>query len=321
MKRYAVFAHYDSQQIVDDYVLYYLSELKTVVDEVVFVSDGSLSDREKEKLKQFTNIIISERHGEYDFGSYKRGIKVLEKKLSEGDQLVLCNDSVFGPFIPFKQIFDDMSHCDADMWGIIDSSIHDFLMSFFLVINSTAFLQDWFKEFFENVKQEVNKSDVVTKYEMGLSKLIVSKGQKWQSWFDTFELTKHKRSDLCSYLKEHNIPVKSFIPSKAKVNVYNDHNFYLQFMNFPFLKKLCFKDKSCFFPLYYKKVIKNYPCSLIERSVSRLYPSSTGRILTVLFYRYIKKIKKFVYQEKTTKSGTVLIKICRIPLGRRKVNV
>ena len=320
MKRYAVFAHYDAHQKIDDYVLYYLAELKTIADEIVFVSDGNISNDEKNKLKKFVHTIIAERHGEYDFGSYKRRLKILENKWSEGDQLILCNDSVFGPFIPFKQIFRDMSLCNAGMWGIIDSMDHNFLMSFFLVINSTVFLQDYFRTFFTNIKKESCKDDIVIKYEIGLSKLIISKGQKIESWLNTFELTKYTRSDLSSFLTEHNIPVNC-VPPKAKISVYDDQNFYLQFMNFPFLKKLLFNDKTCFFPIYYKKIIKKYPCLLIEESVKRLYPSINHNILLVWYHRNIKNIKRFLYQKKITKKNKIIIKICKIPFYSRKINI
>ena len=38
MKRAAVFAHYDKDKIIDDYVIYYLKSLKEIFDNIVFVS-------------------------------------------------------------------------------------------------------------------------------------------------------------------------------------------------------------------------------------------------------------------------------------------
>ena len=256
----------------------------------------------------------------FDIDNLEKELKILENKWSEGDQLILCNDSVFGPFVPFKKIFNDMLLCKADMWGIIDFMNHNCLMSFFLVINSTVFLQDYFKTFFTKIKKESCKEDILIKYEIGLSKLIVSKGQKIESWLNTSELTKYTRSDLSAFLHTHNIPVNC-VPPKAQINVYDDQNFYLQFMNFPFLKKLLFNDKTCFFPIYYKKIIKNYPCSLIENSVKRLYPLINHSILFVWYYRNIKNINRFLYQKKITRNNKILIKICKIPLYSRKITI
>ena len=38
MKRLAIFAHYDKDNIIDDYVIYYLKELKKSFETIIFVS-------------------------------------------------------------------------------------------------------------------------------------------------------------------------------------------------------------------------------------------------------------------------------------------
>lgn len=73
MNRYAIFAHYDSDNKIEDYVFYYLKELKTVCDYIIFVSDSNLPQNQTVKLDELVDEKIIGRHGEYDFGSYKRG--------------------------------------------------------------------------------------------------------------------------------------------------------------------------------------------------------------------------------------------------------
>ena len=38
MNRVAIFAHYDKKNIIDDYVIFYILELKKIANEVIFVS-------------------------------------------------------------------------------------------------------------------------------------------------------------------------------------------------------------------------------------------------------------------------------------------
>ena len=52
MKRLCVFAHWDRDNIIDDYVIYYLKALKQVVSTLVFVSDCDLPLKELEKLQK-----------------------------------------------------------------------------------------------------------------------------------------------------------------------------------------------------------------------------------------------------------------------------
>ncbi|MHC4553668.1 MAG: rhamnan synthesis F family protein, partial [Planctomycetota bacterium] len=98
-KRLAIFAGYDGKGQIHDYVVYYLKELKKVAD-IVFVSDNHFT---AESLAPIQDLIIHSiclPHGEYDFGSYKRGYCWAKETglLDEYDSLIFCNDSVFGPF-------------------------------------------------------------------------------------------------------------------------------------------------------------------------------------------------------------------------------
>lgn len=118
--RVAVFASYDKDNIIQDYVVYYLSELKKVSEKIIFVADCNYSVDELGKIKHLANEIISKRHGEYDFGSYKRGFFKAKELgwLENCDELILCNDSCYGPIYDLKNIFYNMSLHKKDFWGI-----------------------------------------------------------------------------------------------------------------------------------------------------------------------------------------------------------
>ena len=73
MDKIAVFAHYDGDNIIKDYVIYYLKELNKIAQKIIFVSDCDLPQQELKKIENIVYHSIAHRHGEYDFGSYKRG--------------------------------------------------------------------------------------------------------------------------------------------------------------------------------------------------------------------------------------------------------
>lgn len=118
MKRVVVFAHYDKNNKIDDYVAYYLKSLKEVGCEVVFVSCCELDNSEIEKVKDYVIHSICEKHDEYDFGSYKRGFLYLKNFLNVYDELVFANDSCYGPIYPISEVFANMEKEDCDFWGI-----------------------------------------------------------------------------------------------------------------------------------------------------------------------------------------------------------
>ena len=95
-----IFAHYDKHNIVHDYVFHYLKELKNKLNAtIVFISNSKkLYKEDLNKLKNYCEIIAIRRGRGRDFASYYIGYKLIEKNLNEYDYLILCNDSVYGPF-------------------------------------------------------------------------------------------------------------------------------------------------------------------------------------------------------------------------------
>ncbi len=71
VRRVCLFAGYDPQGVVDDYVVAYVRELARHAD-VYYLADGEMPDPELARLAEHTEGAWAEPHGEYDFGSYSR---------------------------------------------------------------------------------------------------------------------------------------------------------------------------------------------------------------------------------------------------------
>ncbi len=72
-KNTAIYAGYSEDGTISDYVITYLKKLKKIAPNIVFVTDNQMSKRDLNKIRPYVNHIIAYRHGEYDWGSYKRG--------------------------------------------------------------------------------------------------------------------------------------------------------------------------------------------------------------------------------------------------------
>lgn len=177
MKRAAVFAHYDKDKIIDDYVIYYLKSLKEIFDNIVFVSCLEIPEEETAKLDGIADYVICENHNEYDFGSYKRGYFYLAANgLDEKfDELAFINDSCYGPLYPLKPVIEQVGDCD--FWGITRNlEWREHIQSFFMVFKKQVFKSEVFKDFMASIEEETDKLDIVTKYEIGLSRLLLENG-------------------------------------------------------------------------------------------------------------------------------------------------
>ena len=209
-KKYiAVFAHYDKHNIVDDYVLYYLENLKLIADKIIFVSDNNLPEIEQNKLQNLCHKVIAEKHGEYDFGSYKRGLEEAYKLSDEFDSIIIANDSCYGPLKPLVNIFQPMEYSDCDFWGLtVNQEIYlPHLQSYFLVFNKKIINSEIFRNFFRKVKCEDNKDDIIENYEIALTSEFINQGFKMDSFIKKiFEKNPILELDLFIFLMKNDFP-------------------------------------------------------------------------------------------------------------------
>lgn len=183
-KRLFIFAGYDKLGRVDATLTYYLRALSKLGD-IVFVMDNDLPDSELAHITQIPNVLYAkaQRHGEYDFGSYKRGYIWArdEKIFDKYDWVYLVNDSVFGPVFDLKPVLMDLESRGADFIGMVyntNPTMAAHIQSWFIGFNQKIISSDVFDEFITSVKHEREKSVIVFKYEIYLTQLLVQHGYK-----------------------------------------------------------------------------------------------------------------------------------------------
>ena len=185
--RIAIFASYSRDGAIADYVLYYLRGLKKVANCIVFVADCDLAAGEEEKLEGLVTYSKCERHGCYDFGSYRRGFEMAEQNgvLADADEVIFCNDSCYGPVTSFEKVFTEMDRKDCDFWGMAEShqmKIH--LQSYFLVFKKKVFQSNCFKDYVHSFKKQDNFWDYVDKYEINFAGYLSEAGFAFASYLD-----------------------------------------------------------------------------------------------------------------------------------------
>lgn len=173
--RIAIFASFNKNNRIADYVIYYLKALRKVADYIIFVSDNEVEESETTKLSEIVTVAICHRHGMYDFGSYRIGyFWALEHNLlNDASELVFVNDSCYGPVFPFEEIFAEMDRKTCDFWGLIDSyeQTHH-LLSFFLVFRRNVFTSRIFHNFVSSFIKQESFWDYVNLYERRFTEVL-----------------------------------------------------------------------------------------------------------------------------------------------------
>ena len=171
MKRLFLFAFYDPQGVVGEAALRYLEALRLLGD-IVLATDCDLRPGEAEKLATLVVSYQAARHGEYDFGSYKRAFR--QADLSGYDVVYLVNDSVVGPLHPLEPYLLRMEALGVDAFGLVlnPSRRGRHLQSWFIGLKPAVFQAPWFGEFLGGVVAVDRKEDVCILYENGLARLL-----------------------------------------------------------------------------------------------------------------------------------------------------
>ncbi|MDE1145406.1 MAG: rhamnan synthesis F family protein [Azospirillaceae bacterium] len=211
-RRVVLFAHFDRDGQVDDHVLYYLRGLRSVAERILFVSDGALMEGQAERLGDVAELVHAGRHGAYDFGSWQIAFRALGDDLALYDEVVVANDSCYGPVFPFAPVFQKMADDDCDFWGLTDGLVDGdtrYLTSNFLVFRRPVTAHADFAAFWAGVTRQPSKAAVCREYEIGLSQRLMALGFKPGRYLPHAFVAKELYSDVYfdEYLEAHQMPL------------------------------------------------------------------------------------------------------------------
>lgn len=226
MKRLCIYLIYDRQNMIDAYIDYMLSELKSCADHLVVVCNMTEIFCGLEILNRHADEIFYRENTGFDAGGFKEALcsYVGWEKVLEYDELILVNDSLFGPFKPMESIFKDMDERRVDFWGLAThasngTDILEHVQTYFLVVRSEMLHCIQFKNYWKDMPFYLNFSEVVRQHEVKFTPYFRSLGYSY---------------DVLADIKAND----------SKVNLSNNYMQYalisyelLKKRNFPFLKK------------------------------------------------------------------------------------
>lgn len=188
MNRLGIFVFYDKDGIVDDYIPYMLADIRENFNELVIVCNGKLTKEEHNKLSRFTSRIHIRENSGFDAMAYKLALTEYcgWEEVYKYDSICLFNDTFFGPFYPFSEVFQKMEAKDLDFWGLSqDPNPNLHIQYYFVVIEKSMLQSEYFRKYWENFdSSKFTFSEVVEKHEWFFTKLFENYGFKWGTYID-----------------------------------------------------------------------------------------------------------------------------------------
>jgi len=170
---HAVYAHYDREGAIHDYVVEQVRQLAGAGFRVTFVSNARrMSEEAVAAVRPFCREMIWRRNLGLDFGAYKDGIAAIGD-LGACDRLALMNDSIYGPFFPLREVLNAANPAVCDLWGITDSWDGNYhVQTYFVLFFKRALASPAFAKFWRRLPYVNNKSWVVKNCEVKLSQSL-----------------------------------------------------------------------------------------------------------------------------------------------------
>lgn len=279
LSRLGIFVFFDPQGIVDDYIIYLLRSLRPYFSRMITISNTDLNQTGKDRLLQYSDDLLIRENQGLDAAAYKEGLISFcgWEEAEKYDEVVLMNDTFFGPIGSFEDMFAEMSRRDLDFWGM-SAGYHsldawkrmkkgvfpDHIQTFFVAFRKNMVCTEAFRSYWENY--DGTKTDfisVVTSHEVVMTKHFQDLGFRWGIYADT--------ARYCSELHSENF------------NIYHYHPLtMMRDMNFPVLKRkvlnvelpihLCLQDlESAADAMAYIQNNSDYDTSMIWDNVLRIY--------------------------------------------------
>jgi rhamnosyltransferase len=203
LTRACVFVFFDKEGVADDYVHYYLAELKKNIDRLVIVANGSLSYETRLAFEKYTGDVLVRSNEGFDAWAYKEGLEHIGyDTLAAYDEVIIANDTVFGPVYPFAQMFDEMAaRADLGFWGITKHPAYEkedlvirnsplgyapaHIQTYFMVFRTPVLASEAFQNFWKNLLPIRRYEEAVGKFETYLTKTLEDAGFLWDSFVQT----------------------------------------------------------------------------------------------------------------------------------------
>lgn len=230
MRRLLIYLTYDPQNIIDDYIAYFLQSMRPLTATIAVVCNMPHIDRGLHNLAAYANHIFYRENIGLDAGGFKDALCTFIgwDRLAQYDELVLANDSFYGPFSDIGGIFADMESRSLDFWGLMGRGAGTYgatgsdpahILSFFYVFQAPLLHSSAFRTYWEDMPYYGSYMDVVKQYERRLTGHFAELGYSWGTYADTApNETENLQNQFfqCDYLAYEMITKRKFPFLKRK---------------------------------------------------------------------------------------------------------
>jgi rhamnosyltransferase len=183
-----VYVVFDRRGDVDDYIPVALSGLREHAARVLVVVNGELTAAGRAALEPVSDEILVRDNEGFDIWAHKVALEHVGAGLAEFDEVVLTNDTWFGPVRPYGPVFEKMGERAVHFWGMTDHAREEpnpftgkgvlpyHLQSFWIAVRREMFLSEEWASYWRGLPAMPSYFDAVLKHEAMFTEHFTERG-------------------------------------------------------------------------------------------------------------------------------------------------
>lgn len=187
-ERLLIYVVYDPRGDVEQYIPYALEHLRPHCSRILVVVNGALTEEGRTVLEQVADEILVRENRGYDIGGYKDGLALTGAGIERFDEVILANDTWFGPVGDFAPVFERMDARPLHFWGMTDhvrvepnpftgdGYLAYHLQSYWVAVRRDMFLSEEWAAYWDALPVLDTYSDAVAKHEGVFTEHFVDRG-------------------------------------------------------------------------------------------------------------------------------------------------
>jgi lipopolysaccharide biosynthesis protein len=182
MQDVCLFAHFDKDDRIDDYVWRYLAKLKELNFSIILISTSRLSAADIARLRGVCDDVIVRDNVGLDFASWSAGFA--KHGAAIGGRLLLANDSVYGPIGSLGSALDRLTRTTADFYGMVESvEIAPHLQSWFVLFQPWVVRHAALNAILAQPFAVMTRPQIVRAGEVALSRQLMAAGFRYEALY------------------------------------------------------------------------------------------------------------------------------------------
>ena len=230
MKRLLIYLTYDRQNIIDDYIGYFLHSMRSIAETIAVVCNMQTIEKGLHNLSSYADDIFYRENVGLDAGGFKDVLctYIGWEKVFRYDEIILANDSFYGPFEDMDRIFSEMEGKRLDFWGLMKRGAGEYgatgkdpehILSFFYAFQAPLIHSREFRSYWDNMPYFKDYMTAVKQYERQLTKHFADLGYTYDAYAHTLPNDSKNPKNLffqCDYLSHEMIAERNFPFLKRK---------------------------------------------------------------------------------------------------------